>query len=85
MENEPMRARKGRSLAPDRAFQNWPKGIRQKMNRKMARVRPTGTIITQWLLGWEISSAEGGSGTHGSLTASLPEGEQPDQGLHSPK
>jgi hypothetical protein len=80
-----MRARKGSSFAPDSTFQNWPKGIRQKMNRKMTRVRPTGTIIAQGLLGWEISSVEGGSGTHGSLTASLPEREQPDQGLHSPK
>ena len=38
-----MSARKGNILAPAMAFQKAPKGMRQKMRRKITMVRATGT------------------------------------------
>jgi hypothetical protein len=63
-----MSARKGRRSAPERAFQKRPKGMRQKIKKNMARVRPSGAILAQRLLGRESSSKEGESEVFCPLT-----------------
>src|SRR4029077_655358 len=65
-ENDPISARKGSNCALDRACQKALKGMRQKIRRKIATVRTTGTPRAQAGLRRETSSNAGGSGTPGS-------------------
>ncbi len=65
-----MSAKKGRNFASEKAFQNSANGMRQKMKRKIAKVKTTGANVAQIFLRPESSFKECGSETLGSVTDS---------------
>src|SRR5262249_47942250 len=61
-----MSARKGSQCAPDRACQKAPKGMRQKMRRKITTVSTTGTPRAQAVRRRATACSVAGSGMCGS-------------------